>query len=69
MHIEPGIVTGVKIALSYATSAVSLGVAAKLGFDVIKQTKSGAFLVKALIATVLVFSFFEVLPHFLFGVS
>jgi len=69
MHIEPGIVIGAKIALSYATSAVSLGVAAKMAFDEIKQTKSGAFLVKALIATVLVFSFFEVLPHLPVGVS
>ena len=36
MHIEPGIVSGAKIALSYATSAASLGVAAKLAFDVLK---------------------------------
>ena len=39
MHIEPGIVSGAKIALSYVTSAASLGVAAKLAFDELKQTK------------------------------
>ena len=69
MHIEPGIVSGAKIALSYATSAASLGVAAKLAFDELKQTKSAAFFIKAVISTVMVFCFFEVLPHVPVGVS
>lgn len=69
MHIEPGIVSGAKIALSYVTSAASLGVAAKLAFDELNQTKSAAFFIKAVISTVMVFCFFEVLPHVPVGVS
>jgi len=37
MHIEPGVVAGAKIVLSYATAAGSLGFAAKLAFDTAKS--------------------------------
>ncbi len=69
MHIEPGVVSGAKIILSYATSAASIGVAAKLAFDDIKQNGASSLLIKAFLATVCVFSFFEILPHYPVGVS
>ena len=69
MHIEPGVVLGAKIVFSYATSAVSMGIAAKLAFDDIKQNGVASLLIKALLATICVFSFFEILPHYPVGVS
>lgn len=69
MHIEPGVVSGAKIILSYATSAASIGVAAKLAFDDLKQNGASSLLIKAFLATVCVFSFFEILPHYPVGVS
>ena len=69
MHIEPGLVDGAKIALSYATAAAAGGVAL---YHIAKATRtSGAasVAVRSLIATVGVFIFFEVLPHFPVGVS
>ncbi len=70
MHIEPGLVDGTKIALSYATAAASLGVAAKMSLTTL--TKDGgvaALLSRSVIAMALVFSFFEILPHYPVGVS
>lgn len=69
MHIEPGIVDGAKIALSYVTGGAALGVAGKLCFDAIKSTGLAALALRALAATALVFSFFEILPHYSVGVS
>lgn len=70
MHIEPGVVTGAKIVLSYATAAASFGIAAKMAFD--SMRKDGGFTalaVRSAITTLLVFCFFEVLPHHPVGVS
>ncbi len=70
MHIEPGLVDGTKIALSYATAAASLGVAAKMSLTTL--TRDGgitALLSRSVIAMTLVFSFFEILPHYPVGVS
>lgn len=70
MHIEPGVVTGAKIVLSYATAAASFGITAKMAWSAIsKDGGFTAFCGRAAIATALVFSFFEVLPHHPVGVS
>jgi ABC-type Co2+ transport system permease subunit len=69
MHIEPGVVVGAKLVLSYATAVGSIAVAAKLAFDSAKQDGLGPLLVRSVAATALVFIFFEVLPHVPVGVS
>ncbi|AXX92509.1 cobalt transporter [Malaciobacter molluscorum LMG 25693] len=69
MHIEPGIVQGAKIVLSYGTAAISFGFAAKFALDNIKKSGILPFVVKSLITTMLVFVFFEVFPHHAIGVS
>lgn len=69
MHIEPGLVDGTKIVLSYATAASALGYAAKLSLDMMKKEGVVALLLRSLIAAALVFCFFEVLPHHPVGVS
>ncbi len=69
MHIEPGVVDAAKIGLSYATGAASLGLLGKMSLDTIKTSTVAAFAVRSLIATALVFSFFEILPHHAIGVS
>ncbi len=69
MHIEPGVVTGAKIFLSYATAAGVIGASAKLAWDNIKESGIASFLVKTLITTIIVFFCFEVLPHYPIGVS
>ncbi|QKF82152.1 energy-coupling factor ABC transporter permease [Halarcobacter ebronensis] len=69
MHIEAGVVQGAKMVLSYGTAAVSFSVAAKLAYENIKDSGVLPFAVKTLISTILVFFFFEVLPHHPVGVS
>ncbi len=69
MHIEPGIVEGGKIVLSYATATVSLGYAIKLAREVIRQDGFGAFALRTLMTSALTFAFFELLPHHPVGVS
>lgn len=69
MHIEPGLVDGAKLALSVATAAACIGYTAKLSADTIRKDGAAALLLRALLATALVFCFFEVLPHHPVGVS
>ena len=69
MHIEPGIVNGAKIALSYATAAGAGAVAAKVAFDMMRENGVLAFTGRVAIATALTFVFFEMLPHYPVGVS
>lgn len=69
MHIEPGIVEGAKMTLGYVTAITVFGYTAKLALSAIKRGESIAFGVRSLIAAVLVFSFFEVFPHYPVGVS
>ncbi len=70
MHIEPGVVDGAKLALSYATAALSFGLMAKMAKDDLQAKTSPSGLAgRTLLTTVLVFSFFEVLPHHPVGVS
>ncbi|APW45346.1 energy-coupling factor ABC transporter permease [Rhodoferax antarcticus] len=69
MHIEPGLVEGTKIFLSYASAAGALGYAAKLSVDTVQGDGLIALLLRSAMATALVFCFFEVLPHQPVGVS
>jgi ABC-type Co2+ transport system permease subunit len=69
MHIEPGIVDGTKIVLSYATAVAAGGYASKLAADTIREQGVVSFATRAAVTTVLVFCFFEMLPHFSVGVS
>ncbi len=69
MHIEPGVVDGAKLALSYVTAAGAIGYGAKLARDTIKQDGITALAARSVITTVLVFCFFQVFPHYPVGVS
>lgn len=69
MHIEPGIVTGAKLVLSYATGIAAGGVALKLAAETVRTQGVGSFAARTLATTGLVFTFFQVLPHFPVGVS
>lgn len=69
MHIEPGVVQGAKMVLSYGTAAAVFGATAKVAFDNIKQNGIVSLLLKSIIATAIVFFCFEVLPHYPIGVS
>ena len=70
MHIEPGVVDGAKIVLSYATAAASFGLAGKMALDTIRNDGGiGALVSRSAVTTALVFSFFELLPHYPVGVS
>lgn len=69
MHIEPEIVRGAKLVLSYATEIAAGGVALKLAVDAVREQGVASFVVRTIATTALVFSFFEILPHFRVGVS
>lgn len=69
MHIEPGIVEGSKILLSYGTAAAAIGFAGKLVVDAVKRDGAAAIILRAVFATALVFAFFEILPTQEVGVS
>ncbi|WP_312589641.1 energy-coupling factor ABC transporter permease [Comamonas terrigena] len=69
MHIEPGLVDGSKILLSYATGTAALGYTAKLAWDMLRHNGPSALLLRSAVAAALVFVFFEVFPHHPVGVS
>ncbi len=69
MHIEPGVVTGAKIALSYATAAGAMLYAGKLALREMRARGIGSVLARSAIATAAVFTFFEIFPHHPVGVS
>jgi ABC-type Co2+ transport system permease subunit len=69
MHIEPGLVDGTKIVLSYATAALSLAHAGRLAWQAARQHGALALGLRAALATAAVFCFFEVLWHHPVGVS
>ena len=69
MHIEPGLVDSSKIVLSYATSAAAGAVALKYVVRSLGEKGAASLALRSLIATVGVFVFFEVMPHFPVGVS
>jgi ABC-type Co2+ transport system permease subunit len=70
MHIEPGVVDGAKIGLSYVTAAGSLGLAAQMCRDTARHDGGlQALAMRSVVTTALVVGFFEVLPHHPVGVS
>jgi hypothetical protein len=69
MHIEPGVVDGAKIVLSFATAAGATGLAAKMAWDTIRKDGLMSFGLRAVLSTVAVFVFFEVFFKYPVGVS
>ncbi|WP_370678998.1 energy-coupling factor ABC transporter permease [Comamonas sp. GB3 AK4-5] len=69
MHIEPGLVDGSKILLSYATATAALAYTARLAWGMWRQSGPQALLLRSALAAALVFVFFEVFPHHPVGVS
>ncbi len=69
MHIEPGLVDAAKIGLSYATAAAAGGVALYHVATATRERGITSVALRSVIATVGVFIFFEVMPHFAVGVS
>ena len=70
MHIEPGIVYGAKLGLSYITAAAAAGITIKfMAQTLFRNFLPINFIFKSIVTTLCVFSFFEVLPHYPLGVS
>lgn len=69
MHIEPGVVDGAKMILAYGTAAAAGGYTLKLVSDDLKTHSVPSLGLRAVIAAVCVFIFFEVFPHFAVGIS
>ncbi|WP_333834151.1 energy-coupling factor ABC transporter permease [Rubrimonas sp.] len=69
MHMEPGVVDGAKMFLSYGTAAAAAGVTLKLAAEDLKSHSATSFAARCALATAGVFVCFEVLPHFPVGVS
>ncbi len=69
MHIEPGLVADGRIWLSYVTAAGAAGVTAKFAWDAIRERGLVSLAGRSVATTALVFSFFEILPHYPVGVS
>jgi ABC-type Co2+ transport system permease subunit len=69
MHISPGLIDSAKMVLSYATAAGAGVYSAKLAWDALKERGPVSFAARAAMSTALVFSFFEILPHYPVGVS
>ena len=69
MHIEPGVVNEVKMALSYATAAGATGLTIKSAIDTMRQSNIATLALRFIMATLLTVFFFEVLPKFPVGVS
>lgn len=69
MHIEPGIVHGAKMALAFATAAGCATYAAREALKDVKASNGISFAARAAMATVGTFICFQVLPHYVAGVS
>ena len=69
MHIEPGIVEGPKIVLSYITAGGAGLYALRAAWQLIKEKGVAAVAVRCLATTALVFTFFQVFPHVPVGIS
>ena len=70
MHIEPGVVNGAKIGLSYFTGAAAIAIGLKLLIQRMSNNRSvSVTTIRCLITTIFVFSFFEILPQYPLGVS
>ncbi|PVA09588.1 hypothetical protein DC366_12910 [Pelagivirga sediminicola] len=69
MHIEPGVVDGAKMVFAYGTAAAAAGYSVKLIVDDLAGHNIASFAIRTVLATIGVFIFFELLPHFAVGVS
>ncbi|MBS1300942.1 energy-coupling factor ABC transporter permease [Loktanella sp. SALINAS62] len=69
MHIEPGVVTGAKLALGTFTAAGAATVSAKLVWESLVQRGAASLIARSAIATAATVIFFEVLPHVAVGPS
>jgi ABC-type Co2+ transport system permease subunit len=69
MHIEPGVVNGAKLALSYGTASIAFAGTAAYVVGHLKNQGLGSLIVKSAIATAAVFFSFEVMFHYPIGVS
>jgi ABC-type Co2+ transport system permease subunit len=69
MHIEPGVVTGAKILLSYATATTAGLYTLKTAFTAMRRQGIGSLVLRSAVATAAVFTFFHILPHYPVGVS
>lgn len=70
MHIEPGIVDGAKIFLSFGTAVTAIGLAGKMALDTVRNDGGvPAIAVRTVATTALVLFFFQILPHYPVGVS
>lgn len=69
MHIEPGIVEGSKIVLSYLTAGGAGAYSLTVAWKHVKDRGLGSLLLGSVASAALVFTFFQVLPHFPVGVS
>ena len=69
MHIEPGVVEGSKIVLSYLTAGGVGAYALTSAWKHIKERGSASLVFGAVASTAMVFVFFQVFPHFPVGVS
>jgi hypothetical protein len=69
MHIEPGVVDGAKMILSYGTAAAAGGLSLKLIADDLKQHNVLSFALRSVLAAIGTFICFEVLPTTPMGVS
>ncbi|SNR43553.1 energy-coupling factor ABC transporter permease [Puniceibacterium sediminis] len=69
MHIEPGVVDGAKMVFAYGTAAAAAAYSVKLITADLARSNIAAFAARTVLATVGVFVFFELLPHFAVGIS
>lgn len=69
MHIEPGVVDGAKMILSYGTAAAAAGLSLKLIADDLKSHNPLSFALRSVLAAIGTFICFEVLPTAPVGVS
>jgi len=69
MHIEPGLVDGSKILLSYATAAGAGAYTLRLAWQAVREAGPASLVARSAATSALVFGFFEVLPHYPVGVS
>ena len=69
MHIEPGVVSGAKLALGTVTAAGAATVSAKMVWENLVQRGAASLMARASMATAATFIFFELLPHIAVGPS
>jgi len=69
MHIEPGVVEGAKMVLSWGTAAAAAGISLKLVIEDLKGHSLPSFAARAVLAAIGTWFCFEVLPTQPMGVS